>query len=208
MVILIGNRKGGVGKSTLTLILANFLAQQRYHNVTVLDMDHQQSLFAKSEKAKVLENEPLYAIVSIDRNSFSKVHQILERLSDEIVLVDLPGVMDDDNLIPLFSIANLIVCPFSFEEFSLDSTLLFAAIVRKINNRTPIVFVPNRIKHGVNYEMNIHAEKILHKFGMLSPALPDRIDFQRVSTYNTPSILNPIVSPFLDFLYQQYIIQI
>ncbi|HQS04420.1 MAG TPA: ParA family protein, partial [Daejeonella sp.] len=56
MVILIGNQKGGAGKSTLTLLFANYLATIRKRRVTVLDMDYQQSIASKSEKAKILEN--------------------------------------------------------------------------------------------------------------------------------------------------------
>ncbi|MGE8424221.1 MAG: AAA family ATPase, partial [Sphingobacterium siyangense] len=39
MVILIGNQKGGAGKSTLTLLLANYLTSVHEEKVTVLDMD-------------------------------------------------------------------------------------------------------------------------------------------------------------------------
>ena len=41
MVIIIGNQKGGAGKSTLTLLLANYLTQNKKCKVTVLDMDYQ-----------------------------------------------------------------------------------------------------------------------------------------------------------------------
>ena len=63
MVILIGNQKGGAGKSTLTLLFANYLATIRKRRVTVLDMDYQQSIASKSEKAKILENQPDYEVI-------------------------------------------------------------------------------------------------------------------------------------------------
>jgi chromosome partitioning protein len=56
MVIIIGNQKGGAGKSTLTLLLANYLTLDKRCKVTVLDMDYQQSISQKFEKAKILEN--------------------------------------------------------------------------------------------------------------------------------------------------------
>lgn len=56
MLIIIGNQKGGAGKSTLTLLLANFLTMVKKRKVTVIDMDYQQSLAQKYEKGKVLEN--------------------------------------------------------------------------------------------------------------------------------------------------------
>ena len=205
MLILIGNQKGGAGKSTLTLLLANYLAQQHDRRVTVLDMDHQQSLSAKAEKAKILENEPLYEIVPADLGHFPAMQRKLEKSRNEIVLVDLPGKMDDDGLIPIFAAADAVLCPFAFDEFSVDSTLLFAMVIGKINSRAPLVFVPNRIKNTVKYETRTEVEKVLRVFGTVAPGLPDRIDFQRVNSLHTPSILYPVILPLLDLIYDQYI---
>jgi chromosome partitioning protein len=72
MVIIIGNQKGGAGKSTLTLLLANYLTQARQRPVTVIDMDYQQSLAQKFERAKVLENAEPYAVVALALDQFSK----------------------------------------------------------------------------------------------------------------------------------------
>ena len=55
MIIIIGNQKGGAGKSTLTLLMANYLTTVKEMPVSVIDMDYQQSIYQKYEKAKVLE---------------------------------------------------------------------------------------------------------------------------------------------------------
>ncbi|QQD14383.1 ParA family protein [Sphingobacterium sp. UDSM-2020] len=205
MLILIGNQKGGAGKSTLTLLLANYLTQQQERRVTVLDMDYQQSLSAKAEKAKILENEPLYEIVPADLGHFPAMQRKLEKSRNEIVLVDLPGKMDDDGLIPIFAAADAVLCPFAFDEFSVDSTLLFAMVIGKINKRAPLIFVPNRIKNTVKYETRTEVEKVLRGFGTVAPGLPDRIDFQRINTFQIPIILYPVVLPLLELIYEQYI---
>lgn len=205
MLILIGNQKGGAGKSTLTLLLANYLAGERGRQVTVLDMDYQQSLSAKAEKAKILENDPLYEIVPADLGHFPAMQRKLGKVRNEIVLVDLPGKMDDDGLIPVFAAADMVLCPFAFDEFSVDSTLLFAMVLGKINKRAPLIFVPNRIKNTVKYETRTEIEKVLRAFGAVANGLPDRIDFQRINTFQTPIILYPVVLPLLDLIYEQYI---
>lgn len=207
MLILIGNQKGGAGKSTLALLLANYLSGERERRVTVLDMDYQQSLSAKAEKAKILENEPLYEIVPADLGHFPAMQRKLGKARNEIILVDLPGKMDDDGLIPVFAAADVVLCPFAFDEFSVDSTLLFAMVLGKINKRAPLIFVPNRIKNTVKYETRAEVEKVLRGFGTVAPGLPDRIDFQRINTFQTPIILYPVVLPLLDLLYEQYIIR-
>lgn len=205
MLILLGNQKGGAGKSTLTLLLANYLTQIKKRKVTVLDMDYQQSLATKAQKAKILENEPLYEVVPADLKHFPSLHNALSNRSGEIILIDLPGKMDDDGLLPLFAACDLVLCPFAYDEFSVDSTLLFAMVLRKINDKAPFIFIPNRVKNTVKYETKTEIENVLRRFGVVAPSLADRVDFQRISTFQTPLILYPVVLPLLDLIYSQYL---
>ncbi|MFN0293580.1 ParA family protein [Pedobacter helvus] len=205
MVILIGNQKGGAGKSTLTLLFANYLTQVKKRKVTVLDMDYQQSISSKAEKAKILENEPLYDVVPAELKIFPSLHSSLTNRAGEIIIIDLPGKMDDDGLLPVFAAADVVICPFAYDEFSVDSTILFAMVLRKINERAPFIFIPNRIKNTVKYETRSEIEKVIQRFGVIAPALADRVDFQRISTFQTPLILMPVVLPVLDHIYNQYI---
>jgi cellulose biosynthesis protein BcsQ len=52
MICLFGNQKGGVGKSTLTVLSGNYLSLAKDWPVTIIDMDYQQSISQKFEKAK------------------------------------------------------------------------------------------------------------------------------------------------------------
>jgi chromosome partitioning protein len=203
MVILIGNQKAG--KSTLALLLANYLTAAHQRKVTVLDMDYQQSISSKYEKARVLENQPPYEVIAADLTHFPMLLQVLTRNPTETVVIDLPGKMDDDRLIPVILSGDLILCPFNYDAFSVDSTLLFAMVAGKINNRAPIVFVPNRIKSNVRYDTRQQVDAVLAKFGTVSPPIADRIDFQRVDTLHTPAIVLPVVLPLLDLIYATHI---
>lgn len=205
MVILIGNQKGGAGKSTLTLLLANYLTAKHGRKVTVLDMDYQQSVSAKYEKARVLENEAPYEVIPADLAHFPMLLKVLSKNPDEIVLIDLPGKMDDDGLIPVILSGDIILCPFNYDEFSVDSTLLFAMVAGKINNRAPIVFIPNRIKTTVRYNTRVEVDKVMANFGAVTPGIADRIDFQRVDTIHTPAIVLPVVLPVLDIIYTTHL---
>lgn len=205
MVILIGNQKGGAGKSTLALLLANYLTQVRGRKVTVLDMDYQQSLASKAEKAKVLENEAPYEIVPAGLEAFPSLHRALGSAKGEMVVIDLPGKMDDNGLVPIFQSADAVLCPFSYDEFSVDSTVLFAMVMRRINPRAPLVFVPNRVKTTVRYETREEVERALANFGVVTPPFADRVDFQRIATGATPAILYPVALPVLDLVYDQYL---
>ena len=205
MVILIGNQKGGAGKSTITLLLANYLSEVQQQKVTVLDMDYQQSVSTKYEKAKILDNDAPYEVIPADLKHFPILLKVLTKNPQEIVLIDLPGKMDDDRLIPVILSGGLIISPFNYDEFSVDSTVLFAMVSSKINNHAPIVFIPNRIKSTVRYNTRNDVDNVLKKFGTVALSISDRIDFQRVDALHTPAILLPIVLPLFDEIYSSYI---
>jgi len=114
MVILIGNQKGGAGKSTITLLLANYLCELQQKKVTILDMDYQQSISSMYEKAKILDNEAPYEVIPADLKHFPILLKVLTKNPEEIVLIDLPGKMDDDGLIPVILSGDLILSPFNY----------------------------------------------------------------------------------------------
>ena len=205
MIIIIGNQKGGAGKSTFTLMLANFLTAAKNCSVTVIDMDYQQSISQKFDKAKVLENEEPYQVIPATLESYPVLKNLLARNERDIILIDLPGKLDDDGLLPVFNSADLVICPFAYDEFTFESTVLFTVVLRKINPEISMVFVPNRIKSNARYEIMMEVNEQLSKFGKLTPVLPDRIDFQRVNTIHTPAILYPVIIPVFEQIYNDYL---
>lgn len=203
MNILIGNQKGGCGKSTVALLLANFLTLVQKLKVTLIDMDYQQSIAQKFEKAKILENEPPYEVIAAQLSHYPMLQELIRRSAGEVVMIDLPGKLDDDGLIPVFQSADLLISPFSYDEFSFDSTVLFAIVLRKINPKIPILFIPNRVKANVRYETQVEVNEQLAKLGLITPPLPDRIDFQRVNTFMTPLAVAPLVIPVFELVYEK-----
>lgn len=203
MVIIIGNQKGGAGKSTLTLLLANYLTRERGCTVTVIDMDYQQSISQKFQKAKLLENPEPYQVMPANLEQYPAMQKVLSENPYDIVLVDLPGKLDDDGLIPVFRSADLVICPFCYDELSFDSTVLFSVVLNSINPEAEITFIPNRIKANVRYETQMEVDQQLSHFGQVISGLPDRVDFQRVTTFRTPEPLVGVVKPVFDHFYQQ-----
>lgn len=203
MNILIGNQKGGCGKSTVALLLANFFTLIKHLKVTLIDMDYQQSIAQKFEKAKILENEPLYDVIAAQLAHYPMLQELIRRSAKEVIMIDLPGKLDDDGLIPVFQTADLLISPFSYDEFSFDSTVLFAIVLRKINPDIPIIFIPNRVKANVRYETQQEVNEQLAKLGELVPPIPDRIDFQRVTTFMTPLPVVPLLAPVFEKVYEK-----
>ena len=205
MVIIIGNQKGGSGKSTLTMMLANFLSKVKNCTVTVIDMDYQQSISQKYEKAKILENQEPYEVIAASLEDYPAMETTIIENPDDIVLIDLPGKLDDDGLIGVFKSANLVICPFSYDEFTFESTVFFSLVLRKINPEVSILYVPNRIKANVKYEIQTDVDEQLTNFGKVSAPIPDRIDLQRVNTFLTPLSVYPVVRPVFEQIYSAYI---
>ena len=204
MIILIGNQKGGAGKSTITILLANYLTQAKLKAVTIIDFDYQQSIAQKYERAKLLENTEPYTVVAASLEHFPGMKNIMCGDKSQIVLIDLPGKLDDDGLIAVFESADLVICPFSYDEFSFESTVLFSVVLRKINHNVPLVYVPNRVKANVKYETRLDVDGQLAKLGEVTSPLPDRIDFQRVSTFATPLAILPVVLNAFDTIYKHH----
>jgi chromosome partitioning protein len=205
MVIIIGNQKGGAGKSTLTLLLANYLTLTKNCIVTVLDMDYQKSISQKFEKAKILENIEPYQVLAYRLRDYPEMEGTLKKNPKEIVLIDLPGKLDDDGLIRVFRSADMAICPFSYDEFSFESTVPFALVLKKINERVRILFVPNRIKANVKYEIKSEVNEALNQIGTVTEAIGDRIDFQRTNTFQTPVAIQAVIVPVFEPIFREYI---
>ena len=204
MIILIGNQKGGAGKSTLAMLLANYLANERKAKVTLIDMDYQRSVAQKFERAKILQNPEPYQVVAKELDDFPQMVATIKRNPGNFVIIDLPGKLDDDGLLAVFRAAELVLCPFSYDEFSYESTILFSVVMNKVNPVAKLCYLPNRIKANVRYDTIADVNEQLEKFGPVSGIIPDRIDFSRTNTLQTPISVRPIVNPIFDLIFKAH----
>jgi len=206
MLIIVGNQKGGVGKTTATALLANFVTLAKGHNALVLDMDYQQSISQKFERAKILENQEPYEVLAYSLQHFPAMEKTIKENPQDIVLIDLPGKLDDDGLIRVFKAADIAICPFSYDEFSFESTVPFALVLKKINPQVQVLFVPNRIKANVKYEIKAEVNEQLNQIGFVTAPIPDRVEFQRITTFQTSVTLQAILAPVFEPIYQDFIL--
>ena len=136
--ISICNQKGGVGKSSLTVLLASYLHYTLGHDVLVMDCDYPQwSVHAQRERElSVLENSKYYKLMLIRQfkatgrklwpviacTPTEAPEQESQFLRDSgyrpaIVLYDLPGTVNTAGVIEIFMKADKVV---------MGSTLSFA----------------------------------------------------------------------------------
>lgn len=205
MIILFANQKGGVGKSTLAVLFSNFAVQKRNRKVKVFDMDFQQSLYNKYLNSDILENEKLYEVELANIPGFKSIRKKANKDPSQLTVIDLAGKMDDDNLIQVFKEAELIMCPFCYDEYSVTSTFEFCYVVKTVNPASKIILIPNRVKSSVKYETLESVNQALGQFGELTSPVSDRIDFQRLTTSHTPETLVPILDPIFNKLFDDHI---
>jgi chromosome partitioning protein len=205
MNIVIGNQKGGVGKTTHTILLANYLALEKHQELLVLDMDFQGSIKTKwDQDLEIFDNEPLYEVLQLDLTAFSSIFDRLGNVEGYIIF-DLPGKLDDDNLVLVFQKADLVICPFSYDKLTFESTLVFAQIVRHIHKTVPMVFLPNRLKTTVNYTIKSQVNGVLRQFGHIAPEIADRITMQRLDCFTLSAEAKATVEKAYEFLWSDFL---
>lgn len=111
-VISFANQKGGVGKSTLTVMTANYLANKNYR-VLVIDADYQGSILQlrKQDKAELGEEHRFpYDVVYCPA-----VHldEKLDEMADDydVIFVDMPGQSYGEGLSKLLTLLDYAFIP-------------------------------------------------------------------------------------------------
>ena len=205
MNIIIGNQKGGVGKTTHAILLANYLSLEKQKELLILDMDFQGSIKTKwDQDLEIFDNEPLYEVVQLDLESFSSIFDKLNSTSG-YVIIDLPGKIDDNNLVLVFEQADVVICPFSYDKLTFESTIVFAQVIKHINMEVPIIFLPNRLKATVNYSIKKLVNQALSEFGTIAPVIPDRISLQRLDCFTISENAKNSTEEAYEFIYNAYL---
>lgn len=145
--ISFANQKGGIGKSTLTILAASWLRYVRGLNVLVVDCDFPQNSIVElreREKKAVMKNDAYklmlqrqferlqkkaYPVIrSTPENAENDVQVFLTSESEpyDVVLYDLPGTMGTKGVIYTISLLNYLFIPMRADRLVMQSTLNFA----------------------------------------------------------------------------------
>lgn len=192
--IVFANQKGGVGKSTLCLLFAGYLASKK-KDVCVIDTDLQKTIHMQRQKdLEEYDGDEPYTVQDFDVADPEVMQQLMESADevDGFVLFDTPGNISEDGLVPMFAAADYIVCPFEYENKTLDSTGTFVQVINTLKQANPdmtaqILFVPNRIdaRIGTREEVKMWKETddIFNQLGTVTPPVYYRASLKRVNTF-------------------------
>lgn len=144
--ISIATQKGGVGKSTLTAVVASILHYRLGYNVVVADVDYPQhsiSNMRKSDLDVVMKEKRLENLVKFQMKSGRSSYPVLSCPADEImdelqkfdldnidvVLFDMPGTINQPGVIELLSSIHHIFIPLVPDLMVMRSAMAYAITI-------------------------------------------------------------------------------
>ncbi|MCM1301221.1 MAG: ParA family protein [Bacteroides cellulosilyticus] len=177
--IAVSNQKGGVGKSTMTVLLASYLHYRRGCNVAVVDCDtHQHSLTnMRKRDMQTVERSDYYKQLIVEQweRTQKKAYPIVEsspqqardtvdeliaqRPDLDIVLVDLPGSVDSQGVFSTILNMDYVLTPIVADRIVMQSTLSFStAVLDTFKGREDIplkefLFFWNKVDRRVSTEV-------------------------------------------------------
>ncbi len=209
--IIFANQKGGVGKSTLCILFANYLSWKR-KSVCIIDTDLQKSILTQRQKdEKIYDGDAPYNIQGFDVNKPELMQELMEAASEVegYVLFDSPGNVSEDGLVPMFVNADYIVCPYEYEDKTLESTGVFVQVINALKAQNPsmharMFFVPNRIDSRIG---TIDEQKIwnitnetFQQLGKVTPIINSRATLKRINTYEILATQKDAVKGAFEFM--------
>ncbi len=210
-IVVFANQKGGVGKSTLCILFANYLAY-KHKPVCIIDTDLQKTISMQRKKdEQMFEDEEPYEVQDFDVTDPDTMQQLMESAKqvDGYVLFDSPGNVSEDGLVPMFTNADFIVCPYEYEDKTLDSTGTFVQVINALRQQNPdmaanLFFVPNRIdaRIGTSEENRMwrQTDQIFKKLGSVTPRIASRATLKRINTYELLATQRDAVSDCFDYM--------
>lgn len=146
--VAFSTQKGGVGKTTLTVLVASYLHYLKGYSVAVVDCDYPQHSIAEMRERdlKMVMDDEHYKLMayrqftSMGRKAYPVVSstpedavQVASQLSEtgefDFIFFDLPGTVNNADVIRTLSQMDYIFSPVSADRVVLESTLRFAVVL-------------------------------------------------------------------------------
>ena len=144
--ISICNQKGGIGKSTFTVLLASYLHYNMGHDILVMDCDYPQwSIHAQRERElEAIERSDYYKLMMVRQFKATgrKIWPVIRCMPSEalekeesllqsgyrprIILYDLPGTVNSEGVLHILSSLDSIFIPLKADKLVMESSLAFA----------------------------------------------------------------------------------
>lgn len=138
--ILVGNRKGGIGKSLTTMLLATTMVKDHGKKVLIIECDSQRSITKQRSRDEAFYKDinPPYPIIYSSLRNLEEV--IKDQISKhELIFIDMPRITSDDNeeqeqneILKLLILSESILMPVGGHELELDSSDDFLELIHEL----------------------------------------------------------------------------
>lgn len=208
LFIAFSTQKGGVGKSTFTVLLASYLHYLKGVNVAVMDCDYPQCSVYDMRKREIRQlgtnlhyqskaialfdslGKQTYPIVCAKpEEAITKAREFLaaEPTGYDVVFFDLPGTINNDGVISTFMSMDYVFVPMAPSRMSMESTLSFVIPVNdllseyKDLNLKAIHLFWNRVDGRIKKEWLEHYEGVIRQFGLplMQTVIPQSVRYDK-----------------------------
>ena len=216
VIVTFANQKGGVGKTSLCVTFANYLVMKGVR-VVVIDCDFQHSIL-KCRKADLKHyGEELipYEVLAHEPNSSEAMITLIEKLHNDpgidVVLMDSPGSLKADGLVPMFVNSDIIAVPFHYDLVTVPSTASFLMFLDRLRKavgsrmKARLFIIPNLHDNRVGKRSELllwdNTRDTFSNYGYVTSKIPRRADLQRFSTIAGLDLAQAAVIPVFDKIY-------
>ena len=222
--VAFATQKGGIGKTSVTVLVASYLHYVKGYNVAVIDCDYpQNSILDIREREIKLIGENLYfktlacnhfrrikkkaypIIASNSVDALSDAQRMIdeEDVKPDIVFFDLPGTLKSEGVVRTLAKMDYIFAPLSADRLVVESTLQFSSMFTD-HLMTPGIATPKALNlfwtmvdNRERSELYEIYEKIIAEMGfsVLKTTLPDSKRFRRDLSTERKTIFRSTIFP-------------
>jgi chromosome partitioning protein len=176
-IIAVANSKGGVGKSTLCLLIASELAQNGA-NVLIIDADQkQQSCLQWVNRCKRAGTLPP-SLMAVSANTPDDLKMALTTASADIILIDVQGSMNDLLIAAIVS-SDVTLVPAKANVMEMIETVKLFEWAQNSLKRAPLRLILNRVE-GIDTKTAAFQDAVQMIRDNKLPAIPTFVRARKV----------------------------
>lgn len=218
--IAFSTQKGGAGKTTMTVLMASYLHYVKGYNVAVIDCDYPQYSIAEMRKRDLkmaMEDDhykymayeqftrldkKAYPIVESNlKKAVAEAENLMERRELDFIFFDMPGTLNNHDLIPVLARIDYIVVPISADRVVLESALNYALTLKthmlgKCSIKG-IWLMWNMVDGREKTELYGVYEQVIAELGLdlLETFVPNSLRFRREQSENHRTVFRSTIFP-------------
>lgn len=222
--IAFATQKGGIGKTSVTVLVASYLHYVKGYNVAIIDCDYPQNsvMDIRIREEELIDNNPHFRTLAlnhfkalgksaypiIESNPEDALRDARELMEDEtvkpdIILFDMPGTIQSDGVLLTLSKMDYIFAPISADRLVIESTLQFISMFNdnlvstgKTDNKG-FYFFWTMVDKRERSELYDVYDKIIEELGFstLKTLLPDSKRFRRDLSEERKAIFRSTIFP-------------